>query len=38
MNINIKKEETKRLEDFIKNEEESLKSRKADIESDWNLV
>ena len=27
MNINIKKEETNRLEDFIKNEEESLKAR-----------
>ena len=38
MNINIKKEETKRLEDFIKNEEESLKARKADIDSDWKLV
>jgi len=31
MNINIKKEETKRLVDLIKNEEESLKSREKDI-------
>lgn len=28
MNINNKKEETNRLEDFIKNEKESLKARK----------
>lgn len=27
MNINNKKEETNRLEDFIKNEQESLKAR-----------
>lgn len=31
MNINIKKEETNRLEDFIKNEEESLKARELVI-------
>lgn len=31
MNINIKKEETQRLVDLIKNEEESLKSRERDI-------
>jgi hypothetical protein len=28
MNINNKKEETNRLEDYIKNEKESLKARK----------
>ena len=38
MNINIKKDETKRLEDLIKNEEESLKSREKDIENDWVLI
>lgn len=34
MNINIKKEETNRLEDFIKNEEESLKAREL-VKFDW---
>ena len=38
MNINIKREETNRLEDFIKNEEESLKARELDIKNDWNLL
>jgi hypothetical protein len=38
MNINIKKDETKRIEDLIKNEEESLKQRENDIKNDWELI
>ncbi|KAL4490862.1 hypothetical protein ABPG72_008598 [Tetrahymena utriculariae] len=38
MNIYNKKEETERLEDFIKNEKESLKARKFYFENDWTMV
>ena len=38
MNINIKKDETKRIEDLIKNEEETIKQRESDIKNDWELI
>ncbi|EGR33128.1 hypothetical protein IMG5_061270 [Ichthyophthirius multifiliis] len=38
MNINNKKEETNKLEDYIKNEKESLKARKYYFENDWTMV
>ena len=38
MNINVKRDETKRLQDLIKNEEESLNSREQDIKNDWDLI
>lgn len=34
MNINIKKEETGKLEDYIRDEEETLKARKLYFEND----
>ena len=34
MNINNKKEESERLEDFIKNEKEALKARKHYFNND----
>lgn len=38
MNINTKKEETHRLEDFIKNEQESLRARRLYFKNDCELV
>jgi hypothetical protein len=38
LNITIKKEETNKITDLIKNEEECLKARERDIKKDWELI
>ena len=38
LSINVKKEETRKLEDFIKNEQESLKARQLYFKNDCELV
>jgi hypothetical protein len=38
MSIHLKRDQTKKLKDLIKNEKEQLLSREKDVKDDWNLI